>query len=57
MMFAHLLLLAAAPALSPPQEPPAPKAEVAWFEGSWKDLLAEARKSDRVVFLDFWADW
>ena len=28
-----------------------------WFEGSWEELLKEAEVQDKIIFLDFWADW
>ncbi len=28
-----------------------------WFDGSWDELLASAKETDRLVLLDFWADW
>jgi len=28
-----------------------------WFQGSFDELLAEADRTDRIVFLDFWANW
>ena len=31
--------------------------ELTWFEGSFEELLADARRTKRVVFIDFWADW
>ncbi len=30
---------------------------LAWFQGTWQECLAEAVKSRRIVFLDFWMDW
>ena len=36
---------------------PAPAAHLAWFEGSYADLLGEATRTKQLVFLDFWADW
>ena len=28
-----------------------------WFEGSFEELMSEARASKKIVFLDFWAEW
>ena len=28
-----------------------------WFQGSWDELIAKAKKTDRLVLLGFWADW
>jgi thioredoxin-related protein len=28
-----------------------------WFQGSFDELLAEAKREGRIVFLDFWANW
>ncbi len=30
---------------------------VAWFQGTWDELLAEAKRSKKPVFIDFWAEW
>lgn len=55
-------LLPVAMATPPPlQEPADPyarsKGKLEWFEGSWEELLAEAKKSERLIFLDFYAEW
>ncbi|MDP6538066.1 MAG: thioredoxin family protein [Planctomycetota bacterium] len=34
-----------------------PKGKLAWFEGSFEELLAEAGDTGRNVFIDFWAPW
>ena len=31
--------------------------KISWFQGSWSELLAEAAKTKRVVFVDFWTEW
>lgn len=31
--------------------------KLAWFEGSFEDLLAKAKTDKKIVFIDFWADW
>lgn len=28
-----------------------------WFKGTWEELLAEAKRSDRIIFVDFWTEW
>jgi hypothetical protein len=28
-----------------------------WFRGSWEELLAAAKASEQLIFLDFTADW
>ena len=28
-----------------------------WFEGTFEELMSEARASKKIVFLDFWAEW
>lgn len=28
-----------------------------WFKGTWDELLAEAKRSDRIIFVDFWTEW
>ncbi len=50
------LLLSLAPCLPAAGEPSAERG-IPWFEGTWEELLAEARQSDRVIFVDFWAEW
>ena len=30
---------------------------VRWFEGTWDELLAEAERTRRVVFVEFWTPW
>jgi hypothetical protein len=27
-----------------------------WFKGSWEELLAEARRTGSLIFIDFWAE-
>lgn len=46
----------AAPASSITAEHP-DRGRVAWFEGSYEEALAEAARSDRILFLDFWTSW
>ncbi|MCY2959561.1 MAG: thioredoxin family protein [Planctomycetota bacterium] len=37
---------------------PAPPTPVkVWFEGSYEDGLAQARASNKLVFVDFWTTW
>lgn len=31
--------------------------KLAWFEGSFEDVLAKAKASNKIVFLDFWTSW
>lgn len=31
--------------------------KLTWFEGSFDALLAEAKKSNKLVFIDFWTTW
>jgi hypothetical protein len=28
-----------------------------WFEGTYEEALAEAAKSKKLIFMDFWTDW
>lgn len=35
---------------------PAGSAKV-WFEGSYEDALAQAKATDKLVFVDFWTSW
>lgn len=54
-----------APSLSQPPQPAWPGGATAgaghgkleWFEGTWPELLAEAKKTDKVIFIDFWTTW
>jgi len=48
----------------PSQEAPAgaavtqeQRAKLKWFEGTFEELLAEASRSQRLVFLEFWSQW
>lgn len=52
---ALVLGLAALPAPAAPLGPSHGRLD--WFQGSFEELLAEARRDERLVFLDFWADW
>ena len=36
---------------------PVQHGKLTWFQGSFEELLDEAEKSDKIMFLDFWADW
>jgi len=56
----------AMPAATAPEPNPAPAltapaardhGKLEWFEGTWDQLLAEAKRSNKIVFLDFWASW
>ena len=55
--------IAAVPSPTPPvaSTPSTPArgdhGKLPWFEGTYEELLAEARKSNRIVFLDFWTSW
>ncbi len=31
--------------------------KIAWFQGSYQDALAEAKASNKLVFIDFWTTW
>lgn len=63
MPLAHLVL--AAGLLCPPPAPPQtltvravieePRGRVEWFRGSYEELLGEAARSERIVFLDFYS--
>ncbi len=65
-----LILSAALLALSAPAAPAATldaPAQVAavegdhgklpWFKGTFEELLAAAKKDNKPVFIDFWAEW
>ena len=28
-----------------------------WFEGSWDELMATAKREKKLVFVDFWTEW
>jgi len=68
MLIVTLLLVAPcgapAPACSQEQERSAQvisvqrqRGKVHWFEGSFDELLAEAARSKRLIFVDFWSKW
>lgn len=37
--------------------PSAGKSSSVWYEGSYADAIAEAKGSDKLVFIDFWTSW
>ncbi len=51
--------LAAAPSPAPPPVPLSrgEDHELAWFDGTWDELLAKAKEENRIVFVDFWTTW
>ena len=56
------LITAAALAIAPAGADPATApvdghGKLPWFEGTWEELLVEAKAQDKLIFLDFWADW
>lgn len=58
----HSLLTAAALSLAPAGADPAAALDdehgkLPWFEGTWEELLQEAEAKEKIVFLDFWAEW
>ena len=66
-----MILLALSLATLSPTPPPAPAdavravvriekvvhGKLKWFRGSWEELLAAAKASEQLIFLDFTADW
>jgi len=36
---------------------PTDHGKLPWFEGTWEEVLAEATKTNKLVFVDFWTDW
>jgi thiol-disulfide isomerase/thioredoxin len=55
------ILLAALTATASPTSAALPAVEgrgrITWFEGTYEQALAEAARSDRILFLDFWTSW
>ncbi len=39
------------------EERPGKHGSLEWFCGTWEELLVEAQRSDRLVFVDFWTEW
>ncbi len=31
--------------------------KIAWFSGSWEECLAEAQRTNRIIFVDLWMPW
>jgi hypothetical protein len=67
-MLSTLILLGGMGALAPPPVAPSPPTQQAlltvddrehlpWFDGTFKELMARAKSSDKLVFLSFWTDW
>ncbi len=54
MLFCVLLLPACADSGAPAG---APTADIAWYDGSFDDALAQARATQRRVVVDFWTTW
>ena len=62
-----ITFLAAAALMAPPATATSPGAasaapagdhgKVAWFEGTFEDVLAKAKAEKKIVFLDFWTSW
>jgi thiol-disulfide isomerase/thioredoxin len=46
----------AEPAAKPVAEKPAAK-EIEWFKGTLDEALVQARKENKLVFIDFWTTW
>jgi thioredoxin 1 len=46
----------AEPAAKPVAEKPAAK-EIEWFKGTFDEALVQARKENKLVFIDFWTTW
>jgi thioredoxin-related protein len=63
-MLTHLaiasLLSARSVALPSAVEPRVPEeghGKLAWFQGSFEDALAQAKASNKLIFIDFWTTW
>ena len=52
-----LTLFASAALLMPASPAAADHGKLPWFEGTFAEALAEAKASNKIIFLDFWADW
>ena len=57
-----LAVLPVSPAAPAAIATPAPLVEDAhgkltWFQGTWAELLAEAKKTHKPIFIDFWTTW
>src|SRR5262249_39727113 len=54
-------LLSAKPVALPPAARPGVAAEdhgkLDWFKGSFEEALAQAKASNKLVFIDFWTTW
>lgn len=65
LLCAPILALATAAPCEPPLAPAAAQAaavqaqdvQVPWFAGTWDDLLASAKREERLVFVEFWTSW
>ena len=55
-MLLSALLLTGSGALAAPA--PAPDhGKLAWVDGTFEALVEQAEAADKLIFLDFWADW
>jgi hypothetical protein len=57
MLLSTLALAAlAAPAAALPVENEAANGPISWYEGTYDELMADAVKADKLVFLEFWRE-
>lgn len=53
-----LLQILASTALAVPSAlPDEDHGKLPWFDGSFNELIAKATAEEKLIFLDFWADW
>jgi len=45
------------PTTLPGKAPERQRGKLAWFSGSYEELLAQAQTSKRIVFIEFWTEW
>lgn len=62
ILFAGIGALAAPPFYPPLPTQPTPltvddRERLPWFEGTFEELMARAKSSDKLVFLNLWTEW
>ena len=49
--------LALAPSVAGAPAPAFDHGDLPWFEGTFEELVAKATAEEKLIFVDFWADW